>query len=179
MARIPAILFLVFVLPALAADDKKTDSNTPAIYTSKAGRFTILLRGKPIVTSTKVKVRGSDAVLHIIHTRSEGRSQVVTYMDYPLAVIGTDREKFLAAVVERNLTALKGASEKSNVKVSLDRGKHPGRDVRAELTGNHRLYRARVYLVGERLYQIIALDSAKAAKDKETDAFLNSFAVTN
>jgi hypothetical protein len=180
MTRFGTFLLLALLAPALVAEDKKPDpkdAKTPATFVSKAGRFSVLVPGKPAEKTATVKVGGESAELHIFSATADGRSQVVTYSDYPAGVVGADKEKFLAGVVERNVGRLKGGKLTANEKVTLGKGKHPGRDVRVELPDKKRLYRARFYLVGSRLYQVVVLGPADAVKGKEADDFLNSFAV--
>jgi hypothetical protein len=182
MTRLGTFLLLALLPPALAADDKKPDpkeAKKPATFISKAGRFSVLLPGKPAEKTAKVQAGGQDAELHIFSATADSRSHVVTYSDYPAGVVGADKEKFLAGVVERNVERLKAGKLTANEKVSLGKGKHPGRDVRVELPDKKRLYRARVYLVGDRLYQVVVLGPTDAVKGKEADDFLNSFAVTD
>jgi hypothetical protein len=176
-----AATLLLALAPALFADDKKPDTKEekkPVTFTSKEGRFSVALPGKPVEKTSKVKAGDRDVELHIFSAKSGGRAQVATYLDYPAGVIGDDREKFLAGVVERNVGVLKGKVA-GNETVSLGKGKHPGRDVRVELSEGKQLYRARVYLVGDRLYQLAILGPADAVKGKEADDYLNSFALTD
>ena len=74
----------------------------------------------------------------------------------PVIARCADKDKFLAGVVGRNVGALKGKVV-ANEKVTLGAAKHSGRDVRVEVPEGKRLYRARAYLVGNRLYQVVVL----------------------
>ena len=64
-------------------------------------------------------------------------------------------------------------SEK-NVKL----GKHPGREIRINVAEGKRLFRVRVYLVEQRLYQVVVFGTPETATSKDADKFLDSFKLT-
>ena len=172
MNRFCLVLLLALSPLALSAQDKKDAS-----FVSKAGKFSINLPAKPTEKTTKVKVGDRDVDLHVFSISSQkDRAYVVTYSDYPKDKIGEDKDKFLAGVVERNVALLKGkvAAEE---KVALGKAKHPGREVRVDLPDKKQLYRARVYVVGDRVYQIVVLGPEELVKGKEIDEYLASFKV--
>src|SRR5262249_10893430 len=55
--------------------------------------------------------------------------------------------------------------------------KHPGREVRADLPGKVGIARARVYLVGQRMYQVIAVGRPAWVNSVEATKFLDSLAL--
>jgi hypothetical protein len=175
-----ALLFAAVVPLAAPADDKKDPSKEdkkPVAFSSKAGKFSVTLLAKPEEKSEKVKIGDKELEHHLFRVKLPDRAQVISYVDFPKAAIGDDKEKFVAGVVERNVGNLKGGKVTVNEKIALGKGKHPGRDVRVELAGQKQLYRARVFLVGERLYQVVVLGPDEFVKGKEVDDYLNSFAV--
>lgn len=169
-----ALVLLVALTPlALSADDKK-----PAPFASKDGKFSVALPDKPTEKTSKVKVGDAEATLHIfsVDQKEPKRGYVITYIEYPKGTVGADKDKFVAGVVERNVARLKGKVA-SNEPITLGKQKHPGRDVRVELAETKQLYRARVFLVGERVYQVTVLGAEEAVKGKEVDDYLASFKV--
>jgi hypothetical protein len=66
----------------------------------------------------------------------------------------------------------------SSSKITLDR-KHSGRDFAAELPAQKGMVRARIYIVGPRLYQIMAMGTKPWVESSNTKKFLDSFALTN
>ncbi len=54
-------------------------------------------------------------------------------------------------------------------------GDYPGREVRIAVDEGKKLFRARVYLVDQRLYQVVVFGTKDAATSKEADKFLDSF----
>ena len=172
MNRFSFVLLVALSPLALSAQEKKD-----APFVSKAGKFSVALPAKPSEKSRKIKVGDREQDLHVFSVEQKDRAYVVTYIDYPKGTIGDDKDKFLAGVVERNVGLLKGkvAAEE---KITLGKAKHPGRDVRVDLPDKKQLYRARVFLVGDRVYQIVVLGPEEFVKGKEIDEYLKSFEVT-
>lgn len=171
MLRFSFVILILCPL-ALRAEDK------PAPFASKEGKFSAALPGKPAERAVKVKYDGSDieVKLFTVDQKDKGRAFVVTYSDYPKDKIGKDGEKFVADRLEGNVSGLKGKTV-ANDKLTLGKGKHPGREIRVELPAKGQLYRARAFLVGERLYQVVVLGPEEFVKGKEADDFFTSFAV--
>lgn len=168
-----ASLALLILCPlALRAEDK------PAPFTSKEGKFAAALPGKPAEKAVKVKYDGADVEVRLfaVDQKDKGRAFVVSYTDYPKDKIGADREKFVADRLEGNVSGLKGKTV-SNDKLTLGKGKHLGREVRVEFGDKKQMYRARAFLVGERLYQVVVLGPDDFVKGKEADDFFASFTV--
>lgn len=170
-------LMLLFALSplALAADDKK-DAPKAAPFASKDGKFSINLPDKPSEKTRKIKSGDRELDLHVFSVEQKDRAVVVTYLDYPKGTVGDDKDKFLAGVVERNVGLLKGKVS-AEEKIALGKAKHPGRDVKVDMPDKKQLYRARVFLVGDRVYQIVVLGPEEFVKGKEVDACLDSFKV--
>ncbi len=164
-------LVLLALCPLAAAEDKK-----PAPFVSKDGKFSVALPDAPKEKDAKAKFGDADVAVKMFVVGQKDRAFVVTYSDYPKDKIGPDREAFVAERVENNVSGLKGKVA-ANDKLTLGKDKHPGREVRVELADKKQLYRARAFLVGERLYQVVVLGPDEFARGKEADDFFASFAV--
>ena len=70
-----------------------------------------------------------------------------------------------------------GGTFKSESKIELD-GKHPGREILADIPSKGGAVRARVYLVGTRLYQIMVVGKKGFEESADTLKFLNSLKLT-
>ena len=164
------LLALLFPL-ALCAEDKK-----PTVFASKEGKFTVALPEKPSEKTSKVPTDAGQLELHIFVLDQKDRAYLVTYSDYPAGTVKDNADKVLTGVVEGNAKSLKGkvASEE---KITIGKKKYPGREIRIEMDDKKGLYRARVYLVGDRLYQVVALGPDEFAKGKAVDDYLKSFAI--
>jgi hypothetical protein len=183
MTRFGHALFVALVPLALCAQEKKDDKKDEKkeepktiTFTSKEGKFSVLLPGKPKEDTKKVKVDDRDADHHIFTAGQKDRAQLVTYLDYLKETIGEDKEKFLAERLARNIAFLKGkvASEE---KLTIGKQKFPARDVVVEVADKKHSYRARLVLAGNRLYQVVALGPDEFVKSKDVDEFFKSFVI--
>lgn len=170
MTRFVAALLAALAPLALAAQDKK-----PEPFVSKDGKFSVALPDKPAEKKSKAAVGDKSVDLYVFTVAQKDRAFVVTYSDYPKDKIG-DAEKFVADRVAANVANLKGKVA-ANEKIALGKGKHPGREVRVEMADKKQLYRARVFLVGERVYQIVVLGPDEFVKGKDVDDYFASFKV--
>ena len=171
------IRFSLAVLVAFLFSIASTADEKPAAFVSKDGKFTVALPDKPTDKSIKSKFGDADIAIRLfsVNQKDKGRAFVVSYTDYPKAAIGADADKFVAGRVDANVSPLKG-KVLSNDKITLGKAKHPGREVRVELA-DKKQYRARVFLVGERVYQVVLLGPDEFVKSKEADDYFASFAV--
>lgn len=167
-----AVVVAVLLSIASAADEK------PVPFVSKDGKFTVALPDKP--TERPIKSKFGDAEITIrlfsVNQKDKGRAFVVSYTDYPKTAIGANADKFVGERADANVSNLKGKLL-SNEKTTLGKAKHPGREVRFEITDKKQTYRARVFLVGERVYQVVLLGPDDFVKSKEADDYFASFAV--
>ena len=170
MTRFRSALLVLLLPLGLHAEDKQ-----PA-FKSKEGKFSVALPDKPTEKTNSVKFGEIEVKMHVFAVKHNEGVFLVTYNDYPKDVIGNDGGKFLAGVVERNAANLKGKLT-SNEKITIGKKKHPGHIVRIEMPDDKRLYRARVFLVDDRLYQVVALGPDEFAKSKAVDDYLNSFEI--
>lgn len=166
----PALLVLLFPL-VLTAEDAK-----PVAFTSKEGKFSVTLPVKPTEKTTTTKTDAGEVKIHLFLVDQKDRAYIVTYSDYPAGTVGANADKVLGGVAAGNVKSLKGklASEE---KITIGKNKHPGRDIRVEMPEKKGLYRAHIFLVGDRLYQVVALGPDEFAKSKAVDDYLKSFAI--
>lgn len=161
---------LLFPL-ALCAEDKK-----PTPFASKEGKFTVAMPAKPSEKTSKIPTDAGQLELHIFVLDQKDRAYLVTYSDYPAGTVAGNADKILAGVIEGNAKSLK-SKVASEEKITLGKKKHPGREIKIEMPDKKGLYRARIYLVGDRLYQVVALGPDEFAKGKAVDDYLKSFTV--
>ncbi|MBM3979138.1 MAG: hypothetical protein FJ304_02420 [Planctomycetes bacterium] len=174
MTRFGPVLLAALVPLALVAQEKK-DELKLAPFASKAGKFTVALPGTPVEKTATAKAKSGDIPVNTFAVDLKDRAFIVTYTDFAAGSIDADANKFLSGVIERNAGHLKGKLA-GDEKAALGKGKHPARDIRIEY-GNKQTYRARVALVGTRLYQVVAIGPDEFTKSKTADDFFKSFAI--
>jgi len=161
---------LVCTLAAVAAPKDKG-----VVFTSKAGKFTITFPEKPKETTKKVATAAGNLDNHLFYVEKGANSvYLLSYSDYPKgSVTANNKDKILDGCRDGVTNNLRG-KRLSEKKLTVGADKHPGRDILVELP-NKNLYRTRLYLVGERLFQIVVLGPSEFVKDKQVDSFLDSF----
>lgn len=147
-------------------------------FTSKAGRFSISLPGKPAEMKQQVSAPTGKLELHFFTVApAEGSAYVLYYYDYPKGAIKEDKREGLIESVCDGYVKQVGGKQVARTKVTLGKEKHPGREVVVEMPEKKQFYRARVYLAGNRLYQVMTMGPNDFARGKKADEFFDSFRV--
>ena len=145
-------------------------------FTSKDGKYSVSLPGKPTESEKKVDSSTGELTIHMaLLAPNNDLAYLVTYNDYPEAALsGTDKDGMLDNVRDLNLKSFGGkvASEK---KINIGKDKFPGREILLEKPSETAVYRARIFLVNNRLYQIVIVAPKDIATNMGTDKYLESF----
>lgn len=158
-----------------------TTPPTPALkpYTSNAGRFTVLLPGRPIIQVRTFKVPGGKMDVHLF-TAEEGNhaSYVVSYYDFAVSTANVDPREVAASATQGAVKSVGGAVR--HVADIAIQG-YIGREVEAEVSkGPGLLMRGRAVLVQQRVYMLYILwPKSEASGPNRATRFLNSFRVTS
>ena len=146
----------------------------PKEFVSAEGKFKVRVRGtlkdqSQIAAGTNLKLFGLE---------ERAGAYMVGYADLPIpdgesdAQTRTRLDNSQDGMVRAMKATLSGSSA-----ATLD-GKHPGRDVRADVPDGQRVVHARVYLVGRRLYQIMVVGAKSWVDSAEATQFLDSLTLT-
>ena len=172
----PRCRFLLPLAAMLLAVVVRADETTKGeVFTSKEGKFTITFPKKPTKQTQKVKTSLGELEVHLYIVDQKDRGFITGTTDYPKGSIKDEnREKMMDGARDGNVKSMKGKllSEK---KVTLGKKKHQGRELLIEMPAIKGVYRSRLFLVGDRLYQIVALWPEEFVKSKETTAYMDSF----
>ncbi len=146
-------------------------------FRSKEGAFAVLAPVTPVYRKQTSTTPGGTFDIHFFAATAAPYTYAVSYLDFPQAQI---EESGAAAVLEANRDSFAaGVRGKlaGDEKISLER--HPGRAFRVERPGEApaagKEYRVRQYLVGNRLYQVIAVSPRAAGSSPDLSRFLDSF----
>jgi hypothetical protein len=171
MTRFGFALVILLSPLALCAEDKK-----PVSFTSKEGKFTVAVPEKPSSKTSKVPSDAGPIEVHMFVVDQKDRAYIMSYNDYPPASVG-NAEKMMNTVIEGNAKSLKGKVV-ADEKITIGKKNHPGRAITIEIGGDKKqIYKARVYLVGNRLYQVVALGPDDFAESKIVEDYLKSFTI--
>lgn len=130
--------------------------------------FSVEFPGKPEFTETTGDDGGN---IRTYAMRSSAAAYDVTIWDIPKeAIAPEDASQFLDNFRDNNL---RGISAKLRTETKIEIGGHPARDVTADVMGM--VWRGRLVMAGNRLYQIVAIVSKDAAQSEATLKYLSSF----
>ena len=94
------------------------------------------------------------------------------YCDFPAEIKKAPLRKVFDSSRDGAVANLEGKLvSESDIKL----GDYPGREIRIGVEDGKQVFRARVYLVDRRLYQVVVFGSKEAATSKQADKFFDSF----
>jgi hypothetical protein len=160
---------LVLVSGFFLADGGKLEMKE---FSSKEGRFKVLLSGTPKEISQTVR----DMTVRMYVVAQKDGVYLVSYNDMPAIALRGGPDAILDGARDGAVGNLKAKLTTSS-KITLAR-KHPGREFSADLPDKKGSIRSRVYLVGDRMYQTQVIGTSSLVDSADTSKFLDSFKVT-
>jgi hypothetical protein len=148
-------------------------------YTSEAGRYRAKFPEKPRSETKDLSTGPGGRVIPTLTDKAEGPRDAVyavTIADYPESFRDVP-EKAILDGVRDGLKATDGrVTEDNEITVGSGETKLAGRELRIEAGRN--TVRARLFLSGTRLYQVMVTGSKNAVNGPTADEFLRSFELT-
>jgi uncharacterized protein (TIGR03066 family) len=151
-------------------------------FSHPQGKFAVLLPGVPqemaqevLTAAGKVKM-----TINVVELQGQAKAFGVVFADYPPGADYADEayaHKVIDGVIGGIVSSLKGeVREKSKIQLNG----HHGQECLMDQAGGDKRQLCRVYLVGNRLYQLIAGWSvARGDNSADAEKFMNSFKVTD
>lgn len=156
------------------------------------GAFAVIMRGQPQYVRQDINTPAGKMTAHLYSSDRPDTYYAVGYVDYPLGLVaGSPPEQLLASVRDTWVRRVQGRLIASDATLRLD-GKYPGLEFSAEgsrpAAGKapprgdgqkpvETLLQARLYLVDQRLYQLIAMGRKGELPQGDVNRFLKSFRV--
>lgn len=165
-ALVPAALLAVALAGAALAQGWKP-------YNSAPGKFSIDFPGTPETRSQDITTRVGKVKMHLFQVAKGQSAFLVSYSDYPASAIkGSDPKKMLDGARDGAVSNVQGKllSEKG-----MSIGGNPGRELKVEAKGLSMTQR--MFLVKNRLYQVLALVPIDRPNNPDVPRFLNSFKI--
>ncbi|HKS26179.1 MAG TPA: hypothetical protein VJS44_00095 [Pyrinomonadaceae bacterium] len=160
--------FFIITILLCAAYASEALAQTPpwTKFSSPEGRFSVLMPASPLREEQAKQTPTEKVVMRFFTAGSDKGVFIVAYADYRMAGVkqelDANRDSFLRGMKATLVS-------ESDIKL----GENPGREIRA---ARDRLsIRSRIFLVGSRYYQVIAITNANLPGNLEADKFLNSF----
>jgi len=161
---------ILCMLLLLVPQEEKKDSEWKK-FTSKEGRFKVLMPATPKPRQHETESDFGKGTLIMAVAEHAGGMFSAGFCDFPEEIKKVPVDRVLDSSRDGCVANLAGKLV-SDKKIKL--GDHPGRDIQVEIDGKH-IFRARVYLVGPRLYQVVVFGPKQLATSKDAEKFLNSF----
>lgn len=167
-----ATAFCLLFATMSVADDRKPNY----IHAAPDEGFRVGLPGKPTFESYDLTTLAGPLTVHTTkYDTGRDLRLTVTSTTYPPSFAKVPPEKLFAGMVKEMLGS-DGCLEREE-KITLGPGKHPGRDWRITSPGKS-IIRVRVFLVGTRLYQVMANGSKDAVNGPAAEDLFNTFELT-
>jgi hypothetical protein len=147
----------------------------PKEFANEAGGFAVKSPYTFKETSQSVDTPAGKIEVHIFAAEQKSQSLMVMYSDYPAKMVqGADIEKIYDGGRDGAVNNVKGQLV-SESKIWLYGS--PGREIflKTKANGQDAMVRDRIYLVGNRLYQVMAVTLAGKERSSEIETFLDSF----
>jgi len=144
-------------------------------FTSQEGRFSVLLPGTPSLTQlpTPAPDKVGNTTMLTIPVPGKKLALVVVFADLPSGELKSGVDKALRNMKAGFLDQVKGTGTlKKETKITL--GKHPGLQLEMEVPGQGASV-TKFYIVGGRVYTLMAAGADPAADALETRTFFDSF----
>jgi hypothetical protein len=145
-----------------------------ALFKSVEGQFSVLMPGTP--KKQNLNASGISTTAYAIEEK-EG-AYVVVFADMPIPARESAMQTQLRLEGARDGMLMSTNARLTSEGPLLLAGKYPGREMNADLPERKGILRARLYVVGQRLYQIMVAGRATWARTSQADQFLDSLAVT-
>ncbi len=148
----------------------------PQEFKSEAGGFAVTAPRPLQESSQDLDIEAAKIALHLFSTQQDNIGYFVSYCDYPPTVMAHgDPEKMLDGSRDGALSNAKGQLL-SETRITL--AGNPGRELvmeAADESGRAVTIKGRLFMVKNRLYQVMVVAPRSQAGDKEVDQFLQSF----
>jgi hypothetical protein len=163
---------LLFFMPGCGGSTKLE------FYSNETGNFRVLVAGKPGNSSKAMASSAGEIMMNTMESVDGDQiRRIVVYGDIPAPIIQSSSS---SALLEGGVRGMSGKPEwaiERQGEITLDG--HPGREVRFTVNSTASSEKgkgaARIFLVGNRLYQAIIVGAASKVSEEALDHYVKSF----
>lgn len=147
------------------------------VFSPAGGSFSVLMPGAPVDRSHEQKTTSGTVSMHLYIYTTEDTAYAVSYVDRPAHKDASDGEKWLETVRDTEV-AKSGGTLLSAATLKLG-NTWPGRELQVRLRqgDGKRAMRDRLFLVNNRLYQVLVVLPEDKINTADTGKFIDSFQV--
>jgi hypothetical protein len=144
---------------------------------SVEGGFSVSMPSKPQLSTRDVDTAVGKLPLHTFNSASTVAELMISYADYPSEP--SDAAEYEKVLDGMRKGLLKGLETNLLIETKITLQGHPGREWRAiKMAGDVEVvFNWKVYLVGRRLYQMVAATRKADAESPDVQRFFNSFRI--
>lgn len=142
-------------------------------FTSSEGAFSILLPGVPTEQTKTVNTAVGPIDAHFFLLERKDVAYMVGYSDYPDTVVQKNNPDAILEAARNGAVANVQGKLLSELMVSLNG--YPGRELKIEPAGGKGTIKAKIFMVGNRLYQVMVVTPREKAFSKNVRKCLDSF----
>ncbi len=174
MLRIITVVFTVYLTIASSASGQGPQLEFQSV-TSAAGKFTAVMPGKPKEHTEEINSPIGKLELHKLWVEvSKDLVFIIVYCDYPAEAVRNEPQTVLKGARDGLLVGKRKLIE--DKELTLGKDKIAGRALVIEVGTLH--YRARHFLAGRRLYQVVIVGSKDAVTSPNANKYFDSFEIT-
>jgi len=151
------------------------DAEPSGPFVSTAGRFSVISPGRMVESQQAVQTAVGEITMYLFMYETSTSARLVGYADYDKELVTrVDPEELLNGTRDGAVGNVNGILQKET-RISIDG--FPGRDLEISAIIEAKIVsvRARIYLVENRLFQILALEESSTGVSDEMIAFIDSF----
>jgi hypothetical protein len=145
-------------------------------FKSEAGKFTVMAPAVLLEETQTLETQAGKIDLHVFSTQSDDIGYFVSYCDYPQEIVQRGNpETMLDGSRDGALSNAKGTLV-SETKITLEG--HPGRELLMEAkdeSGRSATIKGRLFMVKNRLYQVMVVAPKARESGDVMDRFIKSF----
>jgi len=143
-------------------------------FVSKEGRYKVLMPGTPPKVDSKGDAGKNDFKMNTVPVGNAVYG--AGHLDFRAKVKYSSAKQFYDEWLQSNVATVAGKVA-SDQEIKL--GKYPGREVQIIHGEDGLIMRTRLFLVGQRFYQLLVVGTKEEVTSKDADKFLDSFRLTD
>jgi len=149
---------------------------TPAkVFVSETGRFSAALPEDPIEDVQTLPTSAGDLEVHFFTLEKENAIYMVVYSDYPAEVVAQSSPTVMLDGARDGAVSNVQGTLLNEEEITIN--DYPGRALKVRASDGQATVHSRVYLVDNRLYQVMVVIPGSADLPTEAEDFLDSFKV--
>ena len=144
-------------------------------FESVEGGFTVLMPGEVASQTIKVNTAIGPIDFHMFSVEKKDMEFLVAYNDYPDSIIeGTSPDSLLTSARNGAVGALQG---QLLIEIIISSDGYPGRQIMIEGPSGETTVQSRMFLAGNRLYQVLVTSMKEKKFLKDVEIFFDSFKI--